>query len=108
MITPRSLATAIAIGEWLEGNALTLFGDTGLDRRTKAQNAILKRLRSNNNRPMYLRDLQRGLSVKVTGSDFRDAIKVLSDNDQIKVYEIVHMSGQKRKVVQLILSDTRQ
>jgi Protein of unknown function (DUF3987) len=106
-INPRSLATAIAIGEWLEGNTLALFADTGLDRRTKAQNAIIRRLKMQK-RPMFVRDLQRGLSVKVTGSDFRDAIKVLIDNDQIKVYDMLPMSGQKRKVLELIPSDTRQ
>ena len=107
-VTPRSLATAIAIGEWLEGTTLALFGDTGLDRRTKAQNAILERLRKAKERHMYVRDLQRNLSVKVTGSDFRDALRVLGDNDQVTVFELVTMSGQKRKVVQLVSSDTRQ
>jgi hypothetical protein len=107
LITPRSLATAIALGGWLETNALTLFGDTGLDRRTKAQNAIIARLKKAKDHQMFVRDLQRSLSVKVTGADFRDSLKILSDNDQVRVFEIVHSSGQKRKVVTLILSDTR-
>jgi len=107
-VTPRSLATAIAIGEWLEGTTLALFGNTGLDRRTKAQNAILERLRKAKDQRMYVRDLQRNLSVKVTGSDFRDALRVLGDNDQVRVYDLVTMAGQKRKIVQLVSSDTRQ
>lgn len=107
MITPRSLATAIALGGWLESNALSLFGDTGLDRRTKAQNAIVGRLKKAKDHQMYVRDLQRGLNAKVTGADFRDGLKILADNEQIRVSEIVHSSGQKRKVATLILSDTR-
>ena len=72
MISPRSLATAIALGGWLERNTLTLFGETGLDRRTKAQNAIIKKLRKAKDGLMYVRDLQRYLSaVGVTGQDFR-------------------------------------
>lgn len=112
MITPRALATAIAIGEWLEGTALTMFGDTGLDRRTKAQNAIVTRLRNEqmqkNRDTMFVRDLQRSLSVKITGADFRDALKILADNDLIRVSEIVNGAGQKRKLAQLISSDSRQ
>jgi hypothetical protein len=109
MISPRSLATAIAVGGWLEGNALSLFGESGLDRRTKAQTVVVKRLKKAKDGRMYVRDLQRGLSVKVTGSDFRDALKVLSDNDQIKIYEIAHFSGQNRKVAELLITtDTRQ
>src|SRR5690348_17309341 len=40
-ISTRALAIAIKIGDWLEANAREIFGETGLDRRSKAQNAIL-------------------------------------------------------------------
>jgi Protein of unknown function (DUF3987) len=107
VITQRSLATAIKIGGWLEGNTLNLFGETGLDRRTKAQNAITRRLKKAKDGRMYVRDLQRYLSgVGITGSDFRDGLKVLADNDHLRVYDLIVMSGHKRKVVELVTLDT--
>jgi hypothetical protein len=107
MITPRSLATAIALGGWLEKNTLNLFGEAGLDRRSKAQNAIIKGLRKAKGGRMYVRDLQRYLgSLGISGSDFRDGLKILADNDHLRVYEIIVLSGQKRKVVELIPRDT--
>ena len=107
MITPKALAIAIALGGWLERNALTIFGDTGLDRRTKAQNAIIRRLKKAKDGRMYVRDLQRYLSsTGITGSDFRDGLKILGDNDHLRVYDVTVLSGQKRKVVELVSHDT--
>lgn len=106
-ISARSLATAIAIGEWLERTSLRLFGEVGLDRLSKAQSAILETLKKNGGR-IFVRDLQRSLSVKIQGKDFRDAVKVLADNDSVVVYELTQASGQKRKVIELVYSsDTR-
>jgi len=107
MISARSLATAIALGEWLEKNILSLFGDAGLDRRSKAQNAIIRQLKKAKDGQMYVRDLQRYLgSSGITGSDFRDGLRILADNDHLRVYELPTLSGQKRKVAALISRDT--
>ena len=55
-IGPQSLATAIAIGEWLEKTSLRLFGDVGLDPFSKAENIILGRIKTKGRE--YTRDLQ--------------------------------------------------
>src|SRR5262245_24937535 len=103
LITARSLAIAIAIGGWLEKNTLDLFGEAGLDRRSKAQNAIIKQLKKAKAGRMYVRDLQRHLgSTGIAGGDFRDGLKILADNDHVRVYEIQVLSGHKRKVCELI------
>jgi hypothetical protein len=44
---------------------------------------------------------KQNLSGVVTGTDFRDALKILHDNDVVDVYDITASSGQKRKVVEL-------
>ena len=77
-----------------------------MDRLSKAQKAILDGLRKHG-KPMYVRDLQRNLNVKVPGRDFRDAIRILVDNDQVDIHDTSPLSGQKRKVIDLVLSDTR-
>jgi hypothetical protein len=103
MISTRSLATAIALGGWLERNTLTLFGEIGLDRRSKAQNAIIKKLKKSKNGKMYVRDLQRYLSsLGVTGQDFRDGKKILEDNDHIRELKETMLSGHTRKLVELV------
>ena len=103
MISTRSLATAIALGGWLEKNTLSLFGETGLDRRTKAQNAIIWKLKKAKDRRAYVRDLQRYLSsAGITGQDFRDGLRILTDNDHIKLSEEIVLSGHKRKIVELV------
>jgi len=100
-ISARSLATAIAVGGWLEKTTLRLFGDVGMDRQSKAQKVIVERLKKHD-RPMFVRDLQRAVSARIPGRDFRDAIRILDDNDQVQVYDDEQLSGQKRKVISLV------
>lgn len=100
-VSGRALAIAIKVGDWLESNAREVFGETGLDRRSKAQNAILRQLKKSKTGALYVRVLQQNLSGTVTGAEFRDALKILADNDLVSVREIVAGSGQKRKVVEL-------
>ena len=76
-ISARSLAIAIALGGWLEGNALSLFGETGLDRRSKAQNAIVGRLKKAKNHQLYVRDLQRSLTLRLLALTSATALRFL-------------------------------
>jgi hypothetical protein len=87
MLSARSLATAIALGGSLETNTLKLF-ETGLDRCSKAQNAIIRKLKRAKDGKMYVRDLQRYLSsVGIAARDFRDGLRILDDNDHIERFE---------------------
>jgi Protein of unknown function (DUF3987) len=59
-ITPKALATAIAIGKWLQASTLSIFSDVGVDIFTRAENEILRVMAKRGF--MYRRDLQRNLS----------------------------------------------
>lgn len=99
-ISSRSLAIAIAIGEWLEKTSLRLFGDVGMDPFTKTENIILARLRTRGGRE-YTRNLQQWLSPKgVNGKQFRDVIKVLFQNGHITFGEESTLAGRKRPYVE--------
>ena len=101
-ISPQSLATAIAIGEWLEKTSLRLFGDIGLDRFSKAENIILGRLKTKKGRE-YTRDLQQWTSKQgVNGRLFRDVIRTLFDNGHIGCGEEHTIAGRKRPYVEII------
>ena len=100
-ISVRSLATAIAIGEWLQGNVLRLFGDVGLDQFTKAEKVILEILKSR--RRMYRRNLQQVVSKKrINGELFGRALKALEANGYIRLDKEEVISGQGRPVVEYI------
>jgi hypothetical protein len=86
-ISAGSLAIAIKVCGWLESNTRKIFQDIGLDRRSKAESIILRRLKSAKNHRMYTRDLQQYCgSLRITSTDFRDAIKVLKDTEQVSEY----------------------
>ena len=100
-ISAKSLATAIAIGEWLQGNVLRLFGDVGLDQFTKAEKVILEILKSR--RRMWRRDLQQAASKKkINGKLFGEVLRSLEANGHVKQGESESLSGQKRPFVEYI------
>ena len=100
-ISAKSLATAIAIGEWLQGNVLRLFGDVGLDQFTKAEKVILEILKPR--RRMWRRDLQQAASKKkINGKLFGEVLRSLEANDHVKQGESESLSGQKRLFVEYI------
>jgi putative DNA primase/helicase len=100
-IDVESLAVSIKICGWLQSNTLSIFQDIGLDKRSKAEQAIIRRLGKAKDHLMPIRSLQQYCgSIRITTTDFRDALKVLKDTDQI-VDCLVTTIGRERKAVKL-------
>lgn len=100
-ISARSLATAIAIGEWLEKTSLRLFGDVGLDPFAKAEKTVLEILKPK--RRMWRRDLQQAASKKkINGKVFGEVLRTLEANGHVKPGESASLSGQRRPLVEYI------
>jgi hypothetical protein len=99
-IDVESLAVSIKICGWLQSNTLSIFQDIGLDRRSKAEQAIIRRLGKAKDHVMPIRYLQQYCgSIRITTTDFRDALKVLKDTDQI--VDCLVKIGRERKAVKL-------
>jgi hypothetical protein len=100
-ISAQSLAISIKICGWLESNTRKIFQDVGLDKRSKAETVIIRRLKSAKNNCMYVRDLQQYCgSLRITRTDFRDALKVLKDTDQVNEH-VQTVMGRERKAIEL-------
>lgn len=98
-ISATSLAIAIAIGEWLQGNALRLFGDVGLDQFSKAERVILEIVKARGS--IYRRELQQLTFKKlINGELFGRALRTLEVNGHVTISEIETMAGRKRPIVE--------
>lgn len=102
----KSLATAIAIGEWLEKTTLSLFRHIGLDPHSRAERIILEILKPKGS--MYRRKLQQAAYKKKIGSKiFSDALKTLEANNFIILGTDTALSGQSRPVVKYVHGNTQ-
>ena len=102
-ISVKSLATAVAIGGWLQSNTLRLFADTGLDHFGKCERGILDVLKRAKNNRMWRRDLQQLISGRgFNGEVFGRAIKALENNDHVRCYLMTSPAGRERPVVEYI------
>jgi len=102
----KSLATAIAIGEWLEKTTLSLFRHIGLDHHSRAERIILEILKPKG--IMYRRKLQQAASKKKIGSKiFSDALRTLEANNFITLGTDTALSGQNRPVVKYVHGNTQ-
>jgi len=100
-IDVKSLAIAIAIGEWLEKTRLRLFGNVGLDHFTKAENVILGRLKVKHRE--YTRDLQQWASKRrINGKLFREVVRTLFDNGHVVMGEESTLANRKRPYVEIV------
>ena len=101
-IDVKSLAIAIAIGEWLEKTRLRLFGTVGLDHFSKAETVILERLRQREGWE-YIRDLQQWASKRrINGKMFREVLRTLEDNCHVKTKEKSTMANRIRPYVEMV------
>ena len=102
----KSLATAIAIGEWLEKTTLSLFRHIGLDPHSRAERIILEILKPKGS--MYRRKLQQAASKKKVGSKiFSEALRNLEANNFIVLGTDTALSGQNRPVVKYVHGNTQ-
>lgn len=100
-ISAKSLATAIAIGEWLQGNILRLFGDVGLDQFSKAEKVILEIVKAKGE--IYRRELQQlGFKKGINGELFGRVLRALEANGHVTIGEIETMAGRKRPIVEYV------
>jgi len=100
-ISAKSLATAIAIGEWLQSNVLRLFGDVGLDQFSKAEKVILEIVKAKGE--IYRRELQQsGFKKGINGELFGRVLRALEANGHVTIGEIETMAGRKRPVVEYV------
>jgi hypothetical protein len=97
-ISAPTLATAIAIGEWLEKTILRLFENVGLDTFSKAELTVLKIVKHRQRIPR--RTLQQLVSKKgINGKLFGDVLKSLAANGHIVEFLETTPSGQVSKIV---------
>jgi Bifunctional DNA primase/polymerase, N-terminal/Primase C terminal 1 (PriCT-1)/Protein of unknown function (DUF3987) len=97
-ISAPTLATAIAIGEWLQNTILRLFENVGLDTFSKAELTVLKIVRERNRIPR--RALQQIVSKKgINGKLFGDVLKTLEANGHCIELPETTSSGQTSKII---------
>jgi hypothetical protein len=102
-ITARTLAVALAIGEWLQSNTLRIFADIGLDHFSKCEQTIVEVLKRAKDTRTWRRDLQRAMASRgFNGELFNRAMKALESNDHIHCYDVVTGAGRKRPVVEYV------
>jgi hypothetical protein len=105
MITEKSLATAILIGEWLQKNSLRLFGNVGLDQFGRSESAVLEILKRRVK--MFRRELQQAAFKKgINGEVFGRILKSLANNGQVSLSEMLSPSGQLRPTVEYVEETT--
>jgi hypothetical protein len=97
-ISAPALATAIAIGEWLQNTILQLFETVGLDSFSRAELTVLKIVREKKRFPRRL--LQQIVSKKrINGKLFADVLKTLEANGHIVEFPETTSSGQITKII---------
>jgi hypothetical protein len=106
LISARTLATAITIGEWLEKTILRLFEDVGLDAFSRAEQTVLKIVRDRRRIPR--RGLQQMVSKRgINGRLFGDVLKSLAANEHIVEFPETTASGQISKIVAYVPGNTQ-
>jgi hypothetical protein len=106
-ISAPTLATAIAIGEWLQSTILRLFENVGLDAFSKAESTVLKIVRERKRIPR--RVLQQIVSKKgINGKLFADVLKTLEANGHIVEFPETTSSGQISKIIAYLLDGNSQ
>jgi hypothetical protein len=101
-ITDDAIATAIKIGEYLEGAAINIFGDTGVSSQGRIERMIITRL-ENNDATMVLRDLRLDIGSKADTNQFNQALVNLEKADMIRVIPPVSDIKDKRKKTVFLL-----
>lgn len=101
-ITAEALARAIALGEWLQSNTLSLFSDAALDHFGKCEQTILDLLKRTKDCRLWRRDLQQSVAKRGFNAEiFGRAVKALEASDVIEQYAVRTMAGRMRPVVSL-------
>lgn len=97
-ITAPTLATAISIGEWLEGNALRAFSTVGISPITKASDLVLGKIKSLGRVPR--RELQQWCgSRKIDAKLFGEVIKLGIENGHIRTQPEITAAGHERTII---------
>jgi hypothetical protein len=95
-ITDNTIATAIKIGEYLEGTALNIFGDTGVSTQGRIERMIITRL-ENNGGSMGLRELRLDIGGKADTNPFNQALLNLEKADMIRILPPLSDAKNKQK-----------